>query len=1017
MHQKSNLKATCSLPASANAYDHKVLRTLLQFLMLLVCALHPGAQAQTCGIPGWDGAATLTGVINSYHAGSGTASGTAVTVASINGQRTNTRTLRAGDLILIMQMQDGTTPANAGKYEYANITSISGNILTLNRTLTNTYVQNVTTRLVRTFQVVYVPQYSSAVLSGTVSADRWTISTTAPGTATGGIVAMDVAGSLDLTGTIETSGMGFRGGAAINGTGNRAGAAFSIANFDFVPGAANGAVKGEGTAGTPIRVFNGTATPVNYSALLTQGYAAGDAGQAAQGNAGGGGNDGEPIAGNNQYNSGGGGGSNGGAGGQGGRSWSFQNDAGGRGAAAPTTGITQLVMGGGGGAGSSNNNGNANAVTIWPPTDNATTRAVPPATGTTNGADGAISVSGAPGGGIVLIRAGTLTGAGIINANGYTAFNTSGGSEGAGAGGAGGSILVLAGNGTSGALTLNANGGKGGYSNYFDHGPGGGGGGGVVITNFTTGTINRIAGVNGNDGCCGGGQGNSSPKADFSTPGAVGTSSTAGGTPLGVLSGASCLPVLQVTKTTGLATVTAASGATTTYSINVSNTSGAATNVFLLDANLPPNWAYASAPATTYSYSPVPPGAGSAGAETTSATLPVGLPINTALTANSVTAVSLRANGAAPGTVPTTGSNSPTFGSFYLPQNGSITVSYVVTIPDTATVGTYHNPAGVIYLDPTRTTAAGTRMLSPALNVAANRAGISYSANVTYVSGSTTNVAGTNYSGLAAGPTGEDVKLLPDFSVTKSLSTPTFTLGASGLQYIVLGRNNGRAIADQIYANTQATDQSATAVVGTVPSVTDTLPIGMTLTALTNSNAGAWTCTPNGVSTTFSCTASSAIYPIASATNMVTVTATVNVSSAACPGPQINNVVITTPALGDAVPANNAAALSTPIGCNVNLTVTKTNGVATLTAGSTTTYSLVFSNTGPAAADGAIIKDVASPGLACSITNCVASGTGVCPAAAQWPNLLTGGGLTLSTFASAATLTFTSTCGVTATGQ
>ena len=978
------------------------------------------AHAQTCALPGWDGPVTASGVVNSYHGGSGNpaAGATSITVASATGLRTSARALRAGDLVLIMQMQDGTTPANAGQHEYAQIISIASNVLTLNRTLTNTYVQNVTTNLVRTFQVVYVPQYSQATLSGAVNADRWTINTTT-GVGSGGIVAMDVAGSLALTGSIDVSGAGFRGGAGTNGTGNRAGGLFNDGNYVFAPAAANGSIKGEGTAGTPIQVFNGTATPVNYAALLTQGYAAGAGGQAAQGNAGGAANDGEPIAGNNQYNSGGGGGSNGGAGGQGGFSWSFQNDAGGRGAAAITASATRVVLGGGGGAGASNNNGNANAVTVWPPTDNATTRPAPPTQGTVNGADGPISISGASGGGIVLIRTGTLTGGGTISANGYTAYNTSGGTEGAGAGGAGGSVVVLVGNATSGALTINANGGKGGYSNNFDHGPGGGGGGGVVIRNFTTGTVNNAGGVQGNDGCCGGGQGNGSPKVDGSVAGGTGASSTAGGSATGVQGGASCLPAITVTKSTTTPTITAATGATASYSINLSNSGGAASNVFMMDATLPPGWLYTGATAPTFAYNPAPPPAANSnasGAETTSAAAPGALPVASVTSANSVTAVSLRPAASAPGVTPTTGNNTVTFGSFYLPQNGSITVSFVATIPDTATVGVYHNPAGVIFLDPTRTTTAA-RMVSPLTNVTANRTAIGYSPNTTYASGATANVAGSNYSGLVAGPTTENVTLLPDLSVTKSTNTPTFTLGATPLSYVIVGRNNGRPIADQIYATTQATDQSATTIVSSSPTITDTLPSGMTLTALTNSPTPTWACTPNASSTTFTCSANSAVFPMAASTNLVNVTATVSVSSAACPGPQINSATITTAAIGDAVPSNNTGTVTTPINCNVNLTVTKTNGQTTVTAGGTTSYTVTFASLGPATGDGAVVRDTPSSGLSCTVASCTAAGTGVCPASGLWPNLLSAGGLTLTSFASGATVSFVVNCGVTATGQ
>ena len=1005
-------------------------RCLLVVASLMICTL---VAAQTCGVPGLSGPAPASGIVNSYHAGNGTAAAGAslVTVASVAGQRSATRSLAAGDLVLIIQMQDGTTPGNAGRHEYATINSIAGTVLTLNRSLTNTYVQNVTANLVRTFQVVYVPQYSSAAITGAITADRWSINNTGfPGAGTGGIVAMDVAGNLALTGNIDVSGAGFRGGAAFNSTSSRAGGAFSDLDYVYNLAAANGSVKGEGTAGSPILVFDGTATPVNYSTLYGQGYALGSGGVAARGNAGGGGNDGEPNGGGNQYNSGGGGGSNGGAGGQGGRSWSFQNDAGGRGATAPASSITQIVLGGGGGAGSTNNNGVANAITTWPPIVNATTRATPPAAGVVNGAQGAISVSGAPGGGMVLLRAGSMTGAGSIDANGYTAFNTYGGSEGAGGGGAGGSVVVLAGNATSGALLINANGGGGGYSNYFDHGPGGGGGGGVVITNFTGATISSAAGPNGNDGCCAANgtaanQGNASPKADSAAPGGIGSSSTAGGTPAGVLAGASCLPALQVSKTALQPLISAATGATTSYAINVSNTRGAATNVFLLDANLPPGWTYAAAPVTTYSYTPVPPGAGAAGAETTPATLPAGLPVNTAATANSGAAISLRGNGAAPGAVPSTGSNSPTFGSFYLPQNGSITVTFAITIPDAATVGTYHNPAGVLFLDPTRAAADGLRMVSPLAGVSDNRTTTAYSSNTAYSNAPAGNVLGANYSGLPGGPTGENVTLLADFSVSKTASTTTFTIGKSGLSYTIVGRNNGRAVADQVFASTQASSQSATAIASISPTVTDTLPPGMTLTAITNSTPGVWTCTPNATSTTFACAASAAVYPMPAASDIVNITATVSVSNSTCPGPRTNTAVITTPAIGDSLPANNSAVAVTSIGCATTLTVAKTDGTTFVSAGSTTAYTVTYSNLGPAAADGSVVSDSPGVGLSCTSVTCSAiTGGATCPAGlslgvptAAGSTTFFGGGSTIALMPAASTIVLTVSCGVTATGQ
>ena len=403
------------------------------------------------------------------------------------------------------------------------------------------------------------------------------------------MVALDVAGSMAVNGTITVDGAGFRGGAAFNGAANRAGGAFNNLNYAFDLANINGALKGEGTVGTPYRVFGGVAAPVVYPiATFGQGYALGAAGQAAQGNAAGGGNDGLPATGGNQYNSGGGGGGNIGAGGRGGNSWTQNNAAGGLGGGAIVNSISRLVLGGGGGAGSTNNNATANAVTVWPPTVNATTRPLPTATGVVNGAAGAISVSGASGGGVVLLRAGALSAtAGAITARGYTAYNTNGGSEGAGGGGAGGSVSVLANTGTGTGLTIDTSGGGGGYSNYYDHGPGGGGGGGFVLTSTNlTGVSNLVAGGSaGYDGCCGGGQGNASPKLYSAVGGAGGTASALGGSPVGVTAGASCLPVLSVTKSTATPVVVLPAGTTAQYTINVRNaaTSGAAYGVNLQD--------------------------------------------------------------------------------------------------------------------------------------------------------------------------------------------------------------------------------------------------------------------------------------------------------------------------------------------------------------------------------------------------------------------------------------------------
>jgi uncharacterized repeat protein (TIGR01451 family) len=525
------------------------------------------ACATTAAGPG----GTLTGVINTYYPGAATANAgsTSITLGTAAGAAT---AIANGDLVLIIQMQDAAINAtntsaygdgisgsgstslnNAGAYEYATATNAvptSGGTLTVTAAgpgggLLYTYTSAAAsvTQGARTFQVVRVPNYSTATIGAALTGSAWNGST-------GGILALNVSGVLTLGGSaVHMDGMGFRGGSGMflvgslanltqaanatagttvytgtisgGGTNALAGTTFIVAGFTnaanngtFVatasttttltlanaagvaethagtasisPGAttsdylfpspiayagtakmgADGA-KGEGIAGTPHWVQSGT-TNLNTNQTYAEGYPNGSMGRGAPGNAGGGGTDGDPAAtaapGGNDQNAGGGGGGNGGAGGSGGDTWNSNLTTGGFGGTAFPGNINRVALGGGGGAGSSNNNSSTS------------------------------SSSAAAGGGIVMIRAGSLTGAATITANGATGFNTTA-SDAGGGGGAGGSIIILTSTGGEGNLTLQAQGGAGGnawstqaYSNANRHGPGGGGGGGVVLTSSVTGT-------------------------------------------------------------------------------------------------------------------------------------------------------------------------------------------------------------------------------------------------------------------------------------------------------------------------------------------------------------------------------------------------------------------------------------------------------------------------------------------------------------------------------------------------
>lgn len=1035
----------------------KWLRLAMLVAAGLLCAATSVLHAQVCGVPGRQGLVTTASLApNSYFAGTGSpgAGASSITLATgTNANRGATTTLLAGDLVLILQMQD-SSGALEGNYEYAVVT-VGGGVgatIQLGSPLVNSYAQSVSAGTIRTYQVVRVPQYSAATISGTINVLPWYVDPTT-GFGTGGVYAVDVAGALTMNGvTLNALGKGFRGGRGVNSAQNRAGGTPFDADYTCTPATLNGAFKGEGTEGIPQQVFgyNITATAggtLTYDAAgqlfnAGQGYPGGSCGQAAQGNAGGGGNDGVPPAQTNGLNSGGGGGGNGGTGGIGGNSWNqndnpnatYNNptsaalsgiggfDAGGRGGTGLSPNVTAKVyLGGGGGAGGSNN-GTADSITTFPPTN----------VGTANGAAGSLTSSGAPGGGIVMIRAGTLvvSAASTINAQGIRSYNKDpvGATDAAGGGGGGGTVIIdVPGTGAIANLAINAFGGIGGNSNYFNHGPGGGGGGGYVATSFTGATIDVSGGAPGTDGCCGGTAGNLSPKNYRAAAGASGTAVTgsAGVLPPGSGASARCLPELTVTKTANTAVITTTTGATASYTLNVRNAGGAATNVFLFDTSLPPGWSFSTAITPVYTYAPAPPlagGAFAAGAENVTAAtvaLPPVLPVNTLATVNSVTAVVLRANAAAPGRVTTAAQGSVTFGSFFVPQNGSISVTFGVTIPNTATVGTYHNPAGAIFLDPTRN-AAGGRMVAMATNVNANRNTLSYSSNTSFQSGGTTTIPGSHYSGLAAGPTTDDVVLLADLSITKT--APATAAVGSTFSYTLTPRNNGRALGTYTFATTQATplaDGAAVgAAIGASPlTLTDTLPDGMRMTA-TFTGTG-WTC--SGTATAVCTMPAATAFPRAAATNFPTLSGVV---SPICgdSGVKLNTVVIQQ-ATGALITANNTGTATTTISpacTTATLTVSKASSpTGTLLTGSTVSYTLTVANLGPSAAPGAVVIDQPGAGLDCTggtVSCTVLSGTASCPAS---PTVaaLTSTGLTITpTFNASATLAFVVTCSVTATG-
>ncbi|MGP0020696.1 MAG: C25 family cysteine peptidase [Candidatus Sulfotelmatobacter sp.] len=523
---------------------------------------------------------TVGGVVNTYYPGTASAAkgATSISVGTPTGAA---GTITNGTELLVIQMQDAsindsntvaygngytgagfTTINNAGNYEFvtatgpiaAGVVPIKGAGPTNGLVFAYTAAAASAGKGQSTFQVVLVPQYLSASL-GALVATPWN------GT-TGGIVALDIAGQLNLNGgSVIVDGQGFRGGAGMQLTG----AAGSNADYWHVSpatytGVAEGGVdgsKGEGVAGTPEWVeFNQTYLQT------TSNYPSGTAGtdgsmaRGAPGNAGGGGTDADPGA--NDDNAGGGGGGNGGSGGFGGDSWNSNLSTGGEGGSLFPATIDRIAMGGGGGAGTRNNSD------------------------TDNQASG-----GAAGGGIIFIRADSLSGNATMTANGMAAYNGTANDAGGG-GGAGGTIVVLAANGGESGLTLQANGGRGGnawqaetYTLGNRHGPGGGGGGGVVLVSGAPASVSVTAGTNGLT---------ENPGVPYgATSGAAGTSAANAtlSQVTGLQSSAVCVPDLTITKTSSGSFTRGFSGAL--YTITASNVStlGATNGVVTVNDTLP----------------------------------------------------------------------------------------------------------------------------------------------------------------------------------------------------------------------------------------------------------------------------------------------------------------------------------------------------------------------------------------------------------------------------------------------
>jgi uncharacterized repeat protein (TIGR01451 family) len=955
-------------------------------------------QPLICASPGNDGvAAPATGIVNAYYppAATGTvaAGATSITIgASATGGAQSA--IAKGDLLLVIQMQgasikydnsgdygDGVAgdPAHgftvlngSGNFEFVtagNALTKTGGALTIvgagaGGGLLNSYSYTVATASqgASTFQVIRVPQYSSATLSSGLSALAWT-------GAVGGVLAIDVSSQLILSGSVALDGEGFRGGG-----GRKLAGAANLAATDYrTPSgsAANGG-KGEGIAGTPEYIAPATfteATSATSSGQANDGYPSGSMARGAPGNAGGGGTDTNPSA--NNQNSGGGAGGNGGPGGNGGFGWSSAGLGGGFGGFTFPATTSALTMGGGGGAGSTNDGSWYDPATQTGGADCNTT-----CTG--------IYSSGAPGGGIAIIRAGYVTGTGTISSNGGSALATE--QDGGGGAGAGGSILLFSNTGDLSGLTVQANGGTGGNTWQTDsggafpgnrHGPGGGGGGGVIFLSSVPASAAVSAGVPGHSTLV-----NDAYGATPGSAGVVAENYTVTQAP-GTQSGAYCASAdLSVTDAGTPNPVTPGNNITYTQ-VAANNSAMDAVNAVFSDT-VPPNTTFVSLSVPT-GWACTTPAVGSSGVITCtdpdvagSSTGTFSLVVKVIASAASGTQILQTASIASGTSDPNLTNNTASVLTLVAASNSADlvltktanvsqvqapgTIVYTITVTNNGPAAAATNvltdatPGTTTFASLTQTGAAWT-----CTNPGANKAGTVSCTNASLAAGATTTFTLTVKvpTGTASGTI-----ITNTANVASATTDPAPTNNsASAATTVVTSTQNNLSVTNTaspypVYAGTNVTFSQTVSNAGPATgsvTLSGSVPAGTTFVSLTA--ATGWTCTKPAVGATgnYGCTATT--YESGSSSPFSLVVA---VPAGTAAGTQISNTatVAETGATDTNTTNNSAIASTTVFGLTqADLAIVKTAAPEPVDQGTNLTYTLQVTNNGPAASDGVIVSD------------------------------------------------------------
>jgi uncharacterized repeat protein (TIGR01451 family) len=966
-------------------------------------------QPLVCASPGRDGSGgTLTGIVNAYYPPSATgtlASGsTSVTLGAAAAAGAQ-KPISSGDLLLIIQMQDATINAtntssyghgvpgdpasgstslgSSGFFEFVTATNttpvpVTGGTLTFTGTgptggLLNSYFYAIAngTQGQQTYQIIRVPQYTSAALSSALVPLAWNGSV-------GGVLAIDVSSQLTLGGTVALDALGFRGGGgrilAGAGTGTLT---------DYVTSATNPAngSKGEGIAGTPRYLAPATITTTTTATDTTGGTPSdtlpgGSFARGAPSNAGGGGTDGDPVG--NSENSGGGAGGNGGTGGQGGYGWNSlaatnSTDGGFGGVAFPAS-TSALVMGGGGGTGTTNNGSYF-------------------ISNTSSGADcGAnctgIYSSGGAGGGIAIIHAGSVTGTGTITSNGQSTLSTL--NDSTGGAGAGGSILLLANSGGLSGLTVNAIGGNVGNAWPLEapagfpgqrHGPGGGGGGGVLFLSAAPTAASVAGGSNGFTDTV-----QDSYGATPGLAGIVATTHVITETP-GTQPGAYCASA-DLSVTNAASPIVVAPGGTITYTQSAKNNGPLDAVNAVFSEPIPANTTFLSiTPAAGWTC--VTPAVGSTGnitctiadfAASATANFIVGASVS-GLTASgtqivdvdnitSGTSDPLLANNSATAITTVGASTSADLAVTNTASAATVTAGSTVTMTG---VVTNNGPASAIsatFTEAIPTNSTFLSLVTPAgwncnpLPPVGGTGNISCTATtVTVGSIATFPVVLTIPAATTPGTviTATDVvsATTPDSNTSNNIASASTVVAGAGQVDLAVAATGTPSLVYQ--GNNISYTQTVTnngPITETNATFKDTIPANTTLVSFTP--PANWTCNTiaAGGTGTFTCTLNAGQTIVAGGAVSFPVVVKVN-TTPNLSGTQITNTPSVSSTVGDPNPGNNSATVTTTVTnpTQSDVSIVKTAAPEPVDQGTNLTYSLTVTNGGPAVAQGVSVSD------------------------------------------------------------